>query len=208
MTIRAAALGLVLLVPCWGGSAAAPRWASFDGIAVGGSQDDVMALNGSCRTPRELDALSPESHPEALVDFAFGFSLPHRHSDTTGIMRALGTAALCRVSLPDVKLLAMVVTIDRIVVGATIVPQRDSLPPGVDSIRRVLRRAWGPPTAPAPTLDSWLGSRYRGYLAVTPVRGQQSGIPEYRIILVDVSACSAFDRRLHRLSHRGTAEPC
>jgi hypothetical protein len=206
--IHAGALCLLLFAPGWAGTAPVPRWATFEGITVGGPQDDLMALNGNCRTTRELDALGREYHPGALVDFAFGFSLPHHHPDTTGIVRALGTAALCRVALPDLNFSAMVVTIDRVVVGVTIVPQPDSLPLGVDSVRRVLRRAWGPPTAPAPTLDSWLGSRFRGYLVLTPARVQRVGIPLYRIILVDVAACSAFDRRLHRISHRGTADAC
>jgi hypothetical protein len=208
VTIRAGALCLLLLAPSWAGSAATPRWATFDGITVGGPQDDLMALNGNCRTTRELDAGGREFPPQALVDFAFGFSLPHHHPDTTGIVRALGTAALCRVALADLNLNAMVVTIDRVVVGVTIVPRPDTLSPGVDSVRRLLRRAWGPPTAPASTLDSWLGSRFRSYLASTFPGERRPGIPFYRIILVDVAACSAFDRRLHRISHRGTADPC
>ena len=208
MRLRAGAIGLLLLAPGWSRSPIPPRWATFDGVTVGAPEDDLLALNASCRTTRELDALGPQFSPQALVDFAFGFSLPHHHPDTTGIVRALGTAALCRVGLADDKLGALVVTIDRVVVGVTIMPRPDSLQLGLDSVRRILRRAWGPPTAPAPTLDSWLGSRFRGYLVVTPPWRRLGNTPPYRIILVDVSACSAFDRRLHRITHRGTAEPC
>ena len=188
--------------------ASGPRWATFQGVHVGGPQDDLLALNGDCRPLADVGSFQGHYSPQGVAELAFGFSLPHFDRDSGPAAQALGNAALCQLDLLDGRMRGWVVTIDRTVVGATFFPNpRDSLTPSKDSVRVLLVGAWGRPTAPAPTLDSWLGARYRSYL-ITDRTQMPSGLVHYRVILVDVSACSAFDRRVHRFSHRGTAQAC
>jgi len=157
--------------------ASGPRWATFQGVRVGGSQDDLLALNGDCRPLADVAAFQKNYLPWTVTEFAFGFSLPHFDRDTAAVAHALGNAFLCRVDVLDGRLRGWIVTIDRTVVGATFFPNaQDTLTPFKDSVRVLLVGAWGQPTAP--------------------------------VIIVDVNACSAFDRRVHRFSHRGTAQAC
>jgi len=190
-------------------TATGPRWMTFQGVRVDETQDDLLALNAVCRPLADLAAFQRNYSPLSVAAFAFGFSLPHFDRDSGAVARALGNAALCKVDMFEGHMSGLVVTIDRTVVGATFFPNpHDTVAPTRDSVRVLLRRAWGDPTAPAPTLDSWLGRRYRSYLITTPGAPMPSGRVGYRVILVDVTACSAFDRRVHRLSHRGAAQTC
>ena len=189
-------------------AASGPRWATFAGVHVGGAQDDLLALNADCRPLADVGGFQGHYNPQRVADLAFGFSLPHFDHDSAAAAQALGNAALCQVDVIDGRMRGWIVTIDRMVVGATFYPNpRDTLTPSKDSVRALLVAAWGRPTAPAPTLDSWLGTRYRSYL-ITDRVAMPSGLKHYRVIIVDVSACSAFDRRVHRFSHRGTAQAC
>lgn len=202
----ALALAAVLLGPVQ--TAGGPRWASFQGVRVGAPQDDLLALNADCRPMSDVATFEGHYSPQGVAEMAFGFSLPHFDRDSAAAAKALGNAALCQLDLLDGQVRGWIVTIDRTVVGATFFPNpRDTLTPSRDSVRALLVSAWGRPTAPAPTLDSWLGARYRSYL-ITDRRPMPSGLVHYRVIIVDVNACSAFDRRVHRFSHRGTAQAC
>ncbi len=202
----AVALAVALLGPAQAGGG--PRWATFDGVRVGGAQDDLLALNADCRPMADIGSFEGHYSPQGVAQLAFGFSLPHFDRDSAAAAKALGNAALCQIDLLDGRVRGWIVTIDRTVVGATFYPNpRDTLTPSRDSVRALLVSAWGRPTAPAATLDSWLGARYRSYL-ITDRVPMPSGLKHYRVIIVDVNACSAFDRRVHRFSHRGTAQVC
>lgn len=180
-----------------------PRWAAFGGVRVGAAQDELVALNAECRPLADLAASEEKYSPAFVAQFAFGFSLPLIQPDTAAVAQALGHAALCRIDMLDGRLFGLVVTIDRTVVGATFFPSlRDKVMLPKDSVRALLLSEWGQPTNRRPTLDSWLGARFRSYLMNEP------GGAGYRVILVDVNACSAFDRRVHQFSHHGTARPC
>lgn len=119
---------------------------------------------------------------------------------------------MCRVTLGPARLLAAAVErrVSAIVVyfaGAA----PDSALPSIttDSIRRLAYAAWGRPTHHASTLDTWSSARYRSYFLAPP---QSREIPAWlrmeRLIMLDIAACSAFDRRVHRAGAGGEVGEC
>jgi hypothetical protein len=192
-------------------SAPSSRWASFEGIGLGRPVDDVMVMNGECWPG---DAAGELPRGMTVVGFAytaFGYALPHRHTprDSTSIRRALGTGTMCRARLGE-NVLAVAAAVDRRVVAVVVYFLGDSAAPiGVDSVRRRAYAAWGRPMHHAPTLDTWSGPRYRSYL-LSPQ------LPSYappwarsvQLVLLDVAACTAFDRRVHRAGASGEAAEC
>lgn len=201
------------LVLCAAGAFAAQtpvggRWAQWSGIRLGATADDVLALNAECANLEESVQAGPHLTPAQLATWAFGFSLPHQDRDTAAIRRAFGHAMMCRGTVLEGQGRFFAVAIDRTIIGATVLFTSDSTDGiSLDSVRRLLRHAWGPPTAPAPSLDSWLGSRYRAYLMVPYRPATWHGPRSFTVILLDVNACSAFDRRIHRFAG-GEAAPC
>ena len=192
------------------GQTRAPGWTAFAGIRVGGPTDDVLAHDGECRPIQEAVDLDPRFHPEAVASFAFGFSLPHSNDPPQAIAAALSGFTVCRARVLEGRAVVMTLARDRIIVGINVIPTAKDTAGGAqfaDSLRAALRREWGRPTAPAPTLDSWLGSRYRAYFLV-PRFPRDREPQRFQIILVDVAACTAFERRVHARPGTGAAEDC
>ncbi|HUL02899.1 MAG TPA: hypothetical protein VLV16_06680 [Gemmatimonadales bacterium] len=196
-----------------------PSWRSFAGVRLGDRIDDLLALGAVCvpvGTARaNVEATVGAKYPvEAVAQYAFGLSLPDRHTDTIAVRAALGNATVCALPIVDGRAVATAVAIDRIVVGATslFIPKDSSSTVNVDTVRALVRRAWGRPSVAGSSLDSWLSPHYRGYLLIQQTRGwtepfRWSG-PLVRLIMVDVAACTAFDRRVHQLSHQGEPLEC
>ena len=133
--------------------------------------------------------------------------MPHHADDNAAVGRALAGATVCDLPVLDRRARAVVVAMDRRVTGVTIyVAIDDSLSLPLDSLRALLRRTWGTPTAPAPSLDSWLSPGYRSYLIVP--KDQRTVRRWANIIMLDVAACTAFDQRVHRAGARGVPEAC
>jgi hypothetical protein len=188
----------------------ADPWNGFVGIRLGQPLDDVVALGAGCWPVLSVQQPNPMFTPERVVQFAFGFALPHTHHDPAAVRAALEHATVCQANVLDDRARALVLGIDRVVVALTvwfnIQPRPDTI--DTDSLRQSLRKSW-PGAALAPTLDSWYGRRYRAfYLVPKAAAGAPLELVRPRLILVDVAACSAFERRVHRKAGSGTADPC
>jgi hypothetical protein len=185
------------------------RWAKWGGLRLGASIDDLLALNSECvNLDESVQAGGAPITTAQLATWAFGFSLPHQDRDAAAVRRAFGHAMVCRGTILDGQGRFVAVAIDRTVIGVTALFLPDSATTvTLDSVRRSLRHEWGPPTAPTATLDSWLGSRYRAYLMVPYRPAAWHGPRPFNVILIDVNACSAFDRRIHRFAG-GQPAPC
>jgi len=180
-----------------------PRWREFADIRIGSALDEVLGMGAVCHP-----ALESNWSPQAVAAWSFGFSLPHRDADSAALRRALQEATVCHLDVLEQRAHAVVVAFDRRVTGATIyVPLRDSAGMSLDSLRKYLRQVWGSPTAPAPTLDSWLGRSYRAYMMIPRIQ-VVTGVRAATVILIDVAACTDFDRRVHLAGARGQSEAC
>ena len=123
---------------------------------------------------------------------------------------ALDTALICTVSVLDDHARALVLGMGRSVVAVTVWfnPQIGGDSISSDSIRAVLRHDW-PGGSLSPTLDSWYGRDYRAFYLVPKLPpGAPPMAGRARLILVDIAACTAFDRRVHHKPGAGEAEPC
>jgi len=192
------------------GQGRAPRWTAFAGVRVGGPTDDVLAHDGECRPIQEAIDLDPRFHPEAVASYAFGFSLPHTNDPPQAVAAALSGFTVCRARVLEGRAVVMTLARDRVIVGINVFPTALDTADAArfaDSLRAALRREWGRPTAPAPTLDSWLGGRYRAYFLV-PRFPRDRAPQQFQVILVDVAACTAFEQRVHARRGSGAAEPC
>ncbi|HWC74824.1 MAG TPA: hypothetical protein VG454_12895, partial [Gemmatimonadales bacterium] len=131
--------------------------------------------------------------------------------DSTAIRRALGVGTMCWAALDSAER-AMVAAVDRKVVAMVVYFLRDSLPLPADSVRHVAYAAWGRPTHHSPTLDTWSNTRYRSYFLLPAVSARGYSPPAWvrapRLILLDIAACTAFDRRAHRAGIAGEAAEC
>jgi hypothetical protein len=188
-----------------------PRWAAFEGIGLGGPVDDIMTKNGECWPGDAAGEMPPGMTVFAFAYTAFGYALPHGHTprDSTAIRRALGVGTMCRAPLGG-EVRALAAAVDRRVVAVVVYFLSDSVGAiPVDSVRRRVYAAWGRPTHHAPTLDTWSGPRYRSYL-LAPQRppGMPAWARSVQLVLLDITACTAFDRRVHRAGAPGEAGTC
>lgn len=190
-----------------------PRWTAFQGIRMGGAIDDVLAKGGECRPGDSGLMGSGISAYVFAQQMSFGYALPHPHqpSDSTAIRRALSVGTLCRASL-DSAAHAMVAAVDRRLVAVVVYFIRDSVPLSPDSARRVAYAAWGRPTHHSPTLDTWSSTRFRSYFLVPYVPPRLEPVAPWvrapQLIMLDIAACTAFDRRAHRAGVKGEAGEC
>jgi len=210
--VRVASAVVVLLVAALAGRAQSPRWAAFQGVRLGGSIDDVLALGGECRAADAAGELGPGTSAYMFAQSAFQSALPHYHppSDSAATRAALRLGTMCVAPLLDNRARAVVAAIDRRVVAVVVWfdgarPDRLS----ADSVRAIAYAEWGRPTYPSPNLDTWWGTRTRSYVLIPRLR--EGGPAEWtwpRVILLDIAACTAFDRRLHRAGAPGEAVEC
>lgn len=208
--MRFTVLALVLVAASTAG-AQRPRWAEFEGVSIGAPIDDLLALGGECRSADAAGELGPNTSAYWFSQSAFQYALPHYHPprDSTAARVALRLGTVCVAPLLDERARMVVAAIDRRIVAIVVWfdgTRPDRLTP--DSVRRIARDAWGRPTHPAPNLDTWWGTRYRSYVLI-PLVG--SVPPEWaapRVIVLDIAACTAFDRRMHRAGAQGEAGEC
>ncbi|HWC72294.1 MAG TPA: hypothetical protein VG454_00045 [Gemmatimonadales bacterium] len=190
-----------------------PRWATFHDIRLGGPIDAVLANGGECRPGDAAGQMGPGISAVMFAQMSFGDALPHDHQprDSTAIRRALGVGTMCWAALDSAER-AMVAAVDRKVVAMVVYFLRDSLPLPADSVRHVAYAAWGRPTHHSPTLDTWSNTRYRSYFLLPAVPARGYSPPAWkrapRLILLDIAACTAFDRRAHRAGISGEAAEC
>lgn len=188
-----------------------PRWAVLREARLGGSIDDILANGGECRPGDASAETGPGVNAFMFAQMSFGYALPHYHQprDSTAIRRALGVGTVCWAPL-DSTSRAMVAAVNRKVVAMVVYFLRDSVPLPADSVRRVAYAAWGRPTHHSPTLDTWSHPRYRSYFLVPS--GPRGYAPAWftapKLIMLDISACTAFDARAHRAGVAGEAGPC
>lgn len=192
--------------------AAQPRWAALEGMRLGGPVDDILAKSGECWPGDAMGSLTKGMTAVAFASNAFGYALPHQHPprDSTAIRRALGVGSMCSASLgPGANLTAA--AINRRIVAVIVFFSGDSataIP--ADSVRRLAYRAWGRPTHHSPNLDTWSSARYRSYLLVPAAlpRNVPQWMRTVQLIMLDISACTAFDRRVHRAGATGEVGEC
>jgi len=206
---RAALIAAVLLA----GRAqaqAAPRWAALEGIRLGGPVDDVLAKSGECRPGDAAGEVTRGITAFMFAQTAFGYALPHHHEprDSNAIRRALGIGTMCWTSLgSDAR--AIAAAVDRRVVAVVVYFLSDSGAVPADAVRRRAYAAWGRPTHHAPTLDTWSSPRFRSYLLVpNQPRGASGWTRAVQLIMIDIAACTAFDRRVHRAGASGEVGEC
>lgn len=185
---------------------APPRWSEFEGLRVDAAVDEVLSLNADCRS---IDTGENSAMAPVMAAELFGNRLPHDHPprDTAAVRRALETGVLCRLTLLDGHARALILAIDRQIVAAKILFfTDDSTGMAMDSARAILRARWPRPSSSFPTLDSWEGRRVSAYL----IRRAQYGphYPAVQLAIIDIAACTAFERRIHRAPGTGPAVPC
>lgn len=188
-----------------------PRWAGFEGVSLGAAIDELLALGGECRSADAAGELGPGTSAYLFTQSAFQYALPHYHPprDSAAARAALRLGTICIAPLLDSRARAVVAAIDRRVVAVVVWFQGtrpDRLTP--DSVRSIARAAWGRPTHPSANLDTWWGARYRSYVLI-PQFG--SVTPEWagsRMILLDIVACTTFERRMHRAGAQGEVGEC
>lgn len=189
----------------------APRWATLHEVRLGGPVDDILAKGGECRPGDEAGAAGPAGNAFMFAQMSFGYALPHYHqpSDSAAIRRALGVGTICFVPL-DSTTNAVVAAVNRKVVAAVVYFRQDSLPLPADSVRHRAYAAWGRPTHHGPTLDTWSSPRYRSYFLIPqgPRGFPLNWYTAPKLIMIDISACTAFDARAHRAGIAGEAGEC
>ena len=200
-----AALGLLLQL-------SQPRWAVLRDIKLGGPVDDILAKGGECRPGDAVGPLGPGMSVYSFAQMTFGYALPHPHQprDSVGIRRALSAGTMCWAPL-DSSARAMAAAVDRRIVAIIVFFLRDSTPLPPDSVRHLAYAVWGRPMHHSPTLDTWSSPRYRSYFMVPYVSPSRAAPPWVRtpqLIMLDIAACSAFDRRAHRAGVSGEAGEC
>jgi hypothetical protein len=211
----AAALVVALAAP----SAALPqqpRWAGLDGVTLGGPVDDLLARGGACQPAQTTREIAPGVTIPSVAAEAFGYALPHHHElrDSAAVRLALALGTICYGSILEHQGWVAAVAVDRGIVAMIVSVGGNpddtlALPPSADSVRRIAYTAWGRPTHHSLSLDTWWGQRYRSYFLVPqyperiPARMRIT-----KLILLDVVACTAFDRRVHRAGARGEAGAC
>jgi hypothetical protein len=201
-------VGLLLLLQL-----AQPRWAALRDVRLGGPIDAVLANGGECRPGDAAGQMGSGINAVMFAQSSFGYALPHSHQprDSAAIRRALGVGTMCWASLDSTARVA-VAAVDRKVVAMIVYFLRDSLPLPADSARHLAYAAWGRPTHHAPTLDTWSSPRYRSYFLLPNMSARGYAPPGWvrapRLILLDIAACTAFDRRAHRAGVSGEAGEC
>ena len=207
--------GLVLLLQL-SSAPAQPRWSILRDIRLGGPIDDILAKGGECRPGDAAGAMGGGGAGVTAVMFAqmsFGYALPHYHQprDSAAIRRALGVGTICWAPL-DSTSHAMVTAVNRKVVAMVVYFLQDSLPLPADMVRQRAYAAWGQPTHHSPNLDTWSSARYRSYFLRPDVPRRVYGPGAWfagpRLIMLDITACTAFDARAHRAGIAGEAGPC
>ena len=209
--MRSACALLAVIVAGAAGHEQQPRWAAFQGVRLGGPIDDVLALGGECRAADAAGDLGPGTSAYMFAQTAFQYALPHAHPprDSAATRAALRLGTMCVAPLLDDRARVVVAAIDRRVVA--VVVWFDGARPdrlGPDSVRAIAYAGWGRPTHPSPNLDTWWGTRYRAYVLIPRLENVPSVWTAPRIILLDIAACTAFDRRLHRAGAPGEAGEC
>jgi hypothetical protein len=208
--MRLAAVGVVLIAASAVGQQR-PRWAGFEGVSIGAPIDDLLALGGECRSVDATGELGPNTSAYWFSQSAFQYALPHYHPprDSSAAHVALRLGTMCVAPLLDARARMVAAAIDRRVVAIVVWfegTRDDRLTP--DSVRRIARVAWGQPTHPAANLDTWWGTRYRSYVLIPRVGSVPPEWAAPRIIVLDIAACTAFDRRMHRAGAQGEAGEC
>jgi hypothetical protein len=174
--------------------------------------DDVLALGGECRPADGAGELGPGISAYFFAQSAFQYALPHHHQprDSAAIRAALGQGTFCRAAVLDGRAWALAAAIDRRVVGIIVYfATRTGERAPADSVRQFAYGEWGRPTHHASTLDTWSGTRSRSYLLVPlALRNVPGFAPPVQLVILDIAACSAFDRRAHRAGAQGEAGAC
>lgn len=202
MRIRSIITGglLVLVAPAWP-AAQRPAWAELDGMVLGGPLDAVFPLGLECRPGSQFGGPIPPVHRAAVL---FGDVFPHSHHNPQAAARALEPATVCMGKIWEGQAVAIVFAQDRRIGAITVLYalRPDSAMP-VEQVRQRLRARWGRGEGTA-TLEEWWGERYRSYL-LDANTGNPIG---RRVTMVDLRACTAFDRALHRAGEPGKPAPC
>lgn len=192
---------------------AQPRWTTLYDVRLGGSVDDMLAKGGECQPGDAVGSFGPGMSVYSFAQMSFGYALPHSHqlSDSAAIRRALSVGTLCWAPL-DSSARALAAAVDRRIVAVIVYFLRDSMPLPPDSVRRFAYAAWGRPMHHSPTLDTWSSPHYRSYFMVPYVPASRGYVPPWartpQLIMLDIAACTAFDRRAHRAGIRGEVGEC
>lgn len=169
-------------------------------MVLGGTLDAVFPLGLECQPGASF--AGPIS-PVALVTVLFGNAFAHAHYDREAAVRALQPATVCSGKIWEGQAVALVFAMNRQIGAITVLYalRSDSAMP-VEAVRRRLRARWGRGEGTA-TLEEWWGERYRAYLldAASDRFGR-------RVTLLDLRACTAFDRALHQAGEPGRPQPC
>lgn len=188
-----------------------PRWAILRDIRLGGPVDELLAKGGACRPGDAAGQMAGAGPGVSSVRFAqltFGYALPHPHHprDSLAIRRALGVGTLCWAAL-DSNAYAWAAAVNRRLVAVVVFFRSDSIPLPPDSVRRLAYAAWGRPMHHSSTLDTWSSPRYRSYFLVPHMPPSRGRAPA-QLIMLDIAACTAFDRRAHRAGASGEVGEC
>ncbi|MGH7608307.1 MAG: hypothetical protein ACREME_13325 [Gemmatimonadales bacterium] len=186
---------------------------AFEGIRLGGPVDDVLAKGGECRPGNATGELARGTSSLLFAQNTFGYALSHHHAprDSNAIHRALGVGTICWATL-GTDMRAFVGAVDRRVVAVIVYFWNDgdfaaAVP--ADSVRRRAYAAWGRPTHHASTLDTWSSRLYRSYFLVPQAPpAAPAWVRAPRLIMLDIAACTAFDRRAHRAGATGEVGAC
>jgi len=202
MSIRRLAAACVLaLAGARALAAQRPAWAELEGMVLGGPLDAVFPLGLECRPG---SAFGGPVSPVALITVLFGNAFAHSHHNGAAAVRALEPATVCMGKIWEGQAVALVFAMNRQIGAITVLYalRPDSAMP-VEAVRRRLRARWGRGAGTA-TLEEWWGERYRAYLldAATDDRFGR------RVTLLDLRACTAFDRALHQAGEPGRPGVC
>ena len=183
------------------------RWSGFDGLELGDYVDELLARDAECRSPLAAEGSNPLATPTQIADLAFGRILPHGHQIEPAARAVLGDALWCGLRIWDGRGGAMALAFDRTIVAIMIHFNWPGLSPtAIDTILTRARSEWGPgEVVKARVLVQWWGERYRAFFLVPQYTPVENAV---QLVLYDVRACSAFERRIHRAGERGPPAAC
>jgi hypothetical protein len=183
-----------------------PRWASLDSIALGAPVDDIVARGGTC-LPAFRAELEGARSLGFYPSFLFGASLPHTSHDTAAVRTALQGATVCGLALLNGRAWMNAVAFDRTIDVIHIwFGGRHVVPPfPLDSAVSYLQQQWGRGSGDN-QLRTWESRRFRSYFLQQHV--SRDSVIGWRAVMLDLRACTAFERALHQARGSGPHTTC
>jgi hypothetical protein len=173
-----------------------PTPLSFWGVSLRAPVDTTALQVGRCSSGSDFARATGAFSP-TLDDFLFG-PLPHEHTDSLPVLRALSSFEVCIHSVPVSGATVFETIMDSTVVHALFMWVEPAERPSADSVGGLVSELYGEPDIRERGVDLWSADSMEIYVESNSRLGY--GVT---ITLSDARGCERFER----LVHRGTPPP-